>query len=155
MAAGLTVAEARLDDAMAALSERLAREGAGVEGPRDLAIDGCLAPGGATAELVTMMEAAGPFGQANPAPRVALGDVIPVSARRVGNGHLQIRLRGAGGGPILGAIAFGAAENGIAELVESRADLRAPVHLAGRLEIDDWGGSRKAKLRVEDAAPGA
>ena len=28
-----------------------------------------------------------------------------------------------------------------------------PLHIAGRLEIDDWGGRRKAKLRVEDAAP--
>jgi single-stranded-DNA-specific exonuclease len=25
-------------------------------------------------------------------------------------------------------------------------------HLAGRLEIDEWGGRRKAKLRLEDAA---
>jgi len=24
--------------------------------------------------------------------------------------------------------------------------------VAGRLEIDDWGGRRKAKLRLEDAA---
>ena len=29
----------------------------------------------------------------------------------------------------------------------------ARVHVAGRLEIDDWGGRRKAKLKVEDAAP--
>ena len=29
----------------------------------------------------------------------------------------------------------------------------APVHVAGRLEIDDWGGRRRARLRIEDAAP--
>ena len=29
----------------------------------------------------------------------------------------------------------------------------APVHLAGRLERDDWGGRARVKLHVEDAAP--
>ncbi|MCL5778518.1 single-stranded-DNA-specific exonuclease RecJ [Limibaculum sp. FT325] len=155
MAAGLTVEEDRLEDAMAALAERLARQGAGAEGPRDLRIDGTLAPGGATPELVARLEAAGPFGQANPAPRLAFGGVIPSGVRIVGQGHCQVRLAAPAAGGALAAIAFGACESGIAGLFEARASVRAPVHVAGRLEIDDWGGTRRAKLRIEDAAPGA
>ena len=28
----------------------------------------------------------------------------------------------------------------------------APLHLVGRLEVDDWGGRRKPKLRIEDVS---
>ena len=70
----------------------------------------------------------------------------------VGNGHCQLRLAGPSG-PQLAAIAFRAADTGLAALFESAASARQPLHLAGRLEIDDWGGRRKAKLRIEDASP--
>jgi single-stranded-DNA-specific exonuclease len=69
----------------------------------------------------------------------------------VGNGHCQVRLAGSGG-PQLAAIAFRAAETGLAALFEAAAAARRPLHVAGRLEIDDWGGRRKPKLRVEDAS---
>jgi single-stranded-DNA-specific exonuclease len=151
MAAGLTVAAERLEDAMTALSARLGAQGAGDIGPTDLRLDGALAPGGATVELVERLEAAGPFGPANPAPRLAFGSVLAQGARMVGNGHCQVRLVGSGG-PQLAAIAFRAAETGLAALFEAAAAARRPLHVAGRLEIDDWGGRRKPKLRVEDAS---
>ncbi len=151
MAAGLTVAEGALEAAMAALGQLLAAQGAGQAGPSDLRLDGALAPGGATLDLVERLEAAGPFGQANPAPRLAFGSVRVQGVRMVGNGHCQLRLA-AGGGPQLAAIAFRAADSGLAALFEAAAASRTPLHLAGRLEIDDWGGRRKPKLRVEDAS---
>jgi single-stranded-DNA-specific exonuclease len=151
MAAGLTVAAGSLEAAMEALGVRLAAQGAGQAGPADLRLDGALAPGGATIELVEQLEAAGPFGQANPAPRLAFGAVQVSGVRIVGNGHCQLRLAGAGG-PQLAAIAFRAADSGLAALFEAAAGARSPLHLAGRLEIDDWGGRRKPKLRIEDAS---
>ncbi len=151
MAAGLTVTEDALPQAMAALGKRLAAQGAGAEGPADLHLDGALAPGGATIDLIDRLEAAGPFGQANPAPRMAFADVTLQGVRIVGNGHCQLRLAGREG-PHLAAIAFRAAESGLAELFQAAAASRTPLHLAGRLEIDDWGGRRKPKLRVADAA---
>jgi single-stranded-DNA-specific exonuclease len=152
MAAGLTVAVASLEAAMAALGTRLAAQGAGQAGPSDLRLDGVLAPSGATIDLVEQLEAAGPFGQANPAPRLAFGSVLVSGVRIVGNGHCQMRLS-AMGGPQLAAIAFRAADSGLAALFEAAASSRTPLHLGGRLEIDDWGGRRKPKLRVEDASP--
>ena len=151
MAAGLTVAEEGLEAAMEALGARLAAQGAGSVGPADLRLDGVLTPAGATIDLIERMEAAGPFGQANPAPRMAFAGVQVQGVRIVGNGHCQVRLAGREG-PQLQAIAFGAAENGLVSLFEAAASARAPLHIAGRLEIDDWGGRRRPKLRIADAA---
>ena len=151
MAAGLTVAVAMLEAAMAGLAERVAADGAGAAGPADLRLDGALAPGGVTIELVERLEQAGPFGPSNPAPRLAFGAVEVQGVRAVGKGHCQLRVTSPQGGS-LAAIAFRAAENGLAPVLEAAAAARSPIHLAGRLEIDDWGGRRKAKLRVEDAA---
>jgi single-stranded-DNA-specific exonuclease len=152
MAAGLTVAADALPEAMAKLGSLLAAQGAGGIGPSDLRLDGALAPGGATLELIEALEAAGPFGQANPAPRLAFGSVQVKGVRIVGNGHCQLRLAGASG-PQLAAIAFRAADNGLAALFETAAATQTPLHVAGRLEIDDWGGRRKPKLTVQDASP--
>lgn len=151
MAAGLTVDPARVSEAMEALEIRLAAQGAAQAGPSDLKVLGAIAPGGATPELVEQIEAAGPFGPSNPAPRLALADVLAQGVRIVGQGHAQVRFS-APGQPALAAIAFRAVESGVAKHLEDAASSRRPIHVAGRLEIDDWGGRRKAKLRVEDGA---
>ena len=151
MAAGLTVATQMLEAAMTALGARMAAQGAEQAGPADLRLDGALAPGGATINLIEQLEAAGPYGQANPSPRLAFGSVIVQGVRMVGNGHCQLRLSTAGG-PQLAAIAFRAADSGLAALFEAAAASRMPLHLAGKLEIDDWGGRRKPKLRIDDAS---
>lgn len=149
MAAGLTVAEDQIEAAMAALSAKLARAVGALPAARALRIDGALGPAAATPELVEMLEAAGPFGQAAPAPRFALPGVRIVFAKRAGADHLRLTLADPAGGR-LDAIAFGAFQGPLGPFLENTAG--APTHLAGRLEIDDWGGRRKAKLRVEDAA---
>ncbi|MEO1421656.1 MAG: single-stranded-DNA-specific exonuclease RecJ [Pseudomonadota bacterium] len=148
MAAGLTVAEDQLEAAMDRLSTLLDRQGAAATGPRSLRIDGLVGPGGVTADLIDQMEGAGPFGAGSPAPRVALRDVRIGFAKRAGESHLRLRLNGAGGG--IDAIAFRAFESELGPRLEAHGG--APFHIAGRLEIDDWGGRRQPKLRVEDAA---
>ena len=149
MAAGLTLTAEQIEPAMARLDALLTEQGAASVGPADLELLGTLAPGGATPELIEQLESAGPFGPSNPAPRLAFAAVIPSGVRAVGNGHAQARFQGAGGA--VAAIAFGARDNGLAELLEACAAAKRPLHVAGRLEIDDWGG-RKAKLRLEDLA---
>ena len=151
MAAGLTVAAAEVEAVMQALSDLLHRQGAGQRGMEDLRILGAMAPSAATPDLVEQIDAAGPFGPSNAAPRIAFSNVVPSGVRIVGNGHCQARFSGAGGGT-LASITFGAVDSGIAGFLEAAAARRQPVHVAGRLEIDDWGGRRKAKLRLEDAA---
>ena len=150
MAAGLTVAEDKIEAAMERLGELLARAGAGRDGPRDLRIDAALMPGAATVDLVEQIEAAGPFGQSAPAPRFAFPDVAILHAKKVGAGHLKLTI-GDGLGARLEAIAFGAFDGPLGPALANHRGAR--FHLAGRLGISQWGGRQKVELRLEDAAP--
>jgi single-stranded-DNA-specific exonuclease len=148
MAAGLTVAEDQIPAAMARLGELLARQGAGSGGPADLRLDGLLMPSAATPALIEKIEAAGPFGAGNPAPRFAFADQ-QVTARRVGESHLRISF-GDGLGSKIDGIAFGAFDGPLGPMLESPGHAR--FHLAGRLELNTFGGRTKVQLRLEDAA---
>ena len=150
MAAGLTVQRDQLDGAMERLSELLAKQGAGNIGPRDLRLDGTLMPGAASVDLIEQIEAAGPFGQGAPAPRFAFPDTQIAFAKRVGTSHLKLTLSDGLSGR-LDAIAFGAFDTDLGSTLENHGGAR--FHLAGRLEINHWGGRQIPQLRLEDAAP--
>ncbi|MDN5788655.1 single-stranded-DNA-specific exonuclease RecJ, partial [Pseudorhodobacter sp.] len=148
MAAGLTVAEDMIPAAMARLGELMAKQGAGMAGPADLRLDGLLMPSAATPEFIEQVEAAGPFGAGAPAPRFAFADQS-VTARRVGDSHLRISF-GDGMGTRIDGIAFGAFDGPLGPLLDNPGHAR--FHLAGRLEINTFGGRSKVQLRLEDAA---
>jgi single-stranded-DNA-specific exonuclease len=145
MAAGLTVAADQIDAAMARLSDLLARQGAGDIGPQDLRLDALLMPGAATQTLVEQIENAGPFGASAPAPRFAFADQS-VQARRIGESHLRLTF----GDNRLEAVCFGAFDGPLGPALLDAGHQR--FHLAGRLEINTYGGRSKVQLRLEDAA---
>lgn len=149
MAAGLSVTRSQLEPAMARLSDLLAKQGADRLGPKDLMLDGVVNPKGATLEMIHELEKAGPFGAGAPAPRFVLPSVKIAFAKRAGDSHLRLTLADDAGGRI-DAIAFNAFDTPIGELLSNHAGAR--FHIAGRLEVDDWGGRKRPKLRVEDAA---
>lgn len=150
MAAGLTVEADKIAPAMDRLGTLLAKQGAGATGPRDLIIDAVLMPGAATVDLITQIEAAGPFGQSAPAPRFAFPDMQILFAREVGSGHLKLRF-GDGMGAHIDAIAF---DGWGAPMGQALAQSKGGrFHLAGRLNISHWGGRQSVELRLEDAAP--
>jgi len=149
MAAGLTVARALIEPAMARLSELLARQGAGAGGPHDLRLDGLLMPAAVSAGLIDEIETAGPFGQGAPAPRFAFAAMALSGVRRIGENHLRFSF-GDAGSARLDAVAFGAFDGPLAELAAAAGAAR--FHLAGRLELNSWGGKSRVQLRLEDAA---
>ena len=149
MAAGLTVAEDQLEAAMDRLGELLEKQGASAGGPRDLRVDTALMPGAASVEMITQVEAAGPFGQGAPAPRFALPEAVVLHARPVGSGHLKLTI-GDGLGARLDAIVFGAFDGPLGTALSDHGGAR--FHFAGRLEINHWGGRQTPQLRLEDAA---
>ncbi|WP_085309780.1 single-stranded-DNA-specific exonuclease RecJ [Planktotalea arctica] len=150
MAAGLSLSRAQLEPAMARLSELMAKQGAGDAGPSDLRLDGMLMPGAAQIEMIEQMEQAGPFGAGAPAPRFAFPDVEISFTKRVGETHLKITFSD-GLGARLEAICFGAMDTPLGPALENHGGKR--FHLAGRLEINSWGGRQSPQLRLEDAAP--
>ncbi|MEL6337805.1 MAG: single-stranded-DNA-specific exonuclease RecJ, partial [Pseudomonadota bacterium] len=107
MAAGLTVEADRVEAAMAALETRLSAQGAAAAEPETLSIDALLSPAGATPDLVQMLEAAGPYGQAAPPPRAAFAAVLPKGLKISERGHASCRFIAPEGGPQVAAIAFG------------------------------------------------
>ncbi|WP_299146038.1 single-stranded-DNA-specific exonuclease RecJ [uncultured Tateyamaria sp.] len=150
MAAGLTVAEDKIDEAMARLAELLSRQGADALGPADLRLDAALMPAAATIELLEQIEAAGPFGAGAPGPRYAFSAVQILHARRVGETHLKLTF-GTQGGTRLDAIAFGAFDTPLGPALSDHGG--APFHLAGRLEINTFRGRQSVQLQLQDAAP--
>ena len=148
MAAGLTVARDRLEEAMARLSELLARQGAGAGGSLELRVDGLLMPQAATRALAEQIESAGPFGAAAPAPRFVLPEVT-LTSRRIGESNMRLSIRNPGGQP-LEAVAFGAFDSPLGPALENPGT--QPFHLAGKIEVNTWGGRSRVQLRLDDAA---
>jgi single-stranded-DNA-specific exonuclease len=149
MAAGITVERARLGALRAFLEERLSAQIRAAGTDRTLEIDGALAESGATVALIQELERAGPFGTGNPAPVFAFPAHRVVYADLAGNGHVRVSLASGGGGR-LKAIAFRAADRPLGRaLLAARGK---PLHLAGTLDLDHWGGSPRPQLRIIDAA---
>ena len=150
MAAGLTIAEGSLEAFAEFLNERLERDVARARTSQSMQLDLALAPGGLTPELVTTLDAAGPYGVGWPAPRVAVGPVRVIKADIVGKDHLRVIANGADGRSFK-CIAFRAAETEMAQTLLHRSSGRQ-FHFAGRVKIDDWGPRPAAELHLEDAA---
>lgn len=152
MAAGISLDAAQLEPAMARLNALLAATGApeaGAAEGRALRIDGLIGARSLTPDLATQLEAAGPFGAGAPAPRLVVPRVRLSATRRIGETHLKLALTDDTGGQAE-AMVFRAFAGPLGEWLLARRG--APVHLAGRLERDDWGGRPRASLHVEDAA---
>ena len=149
MAAGLTVARDRFEDLRSFLETQLAPSVAAAESERELAIDGALMPAGATPELMAQLDKAGPYGNGNPAPRFAFAAHRCTFAKVVGDAHVRCTLSGGDGGR-LQAIAFRSAETEVGRLLlDSGA---TPLHVAGHLTRNHWGGRETIELVIEDVA---
>jgi single-stranded-DNA-specific exonuclease len=149
MAAGFTVLRERLADFRAFLAERLQAQLTGELVPI-LELDGALDCAGCTNDLIETLKQLGPFGAGNPEPRFAVVAARIVKADVVGNGHVRVILKGAGGHS-LKAIAFRAADTDLGQaLLTSRG---GAFHLAGTLRADTWQGSTSVQLVIDDAAP--
>ncbi|MCA1748687.1 MAG: single-stranded-DNA-specific exonuclease RecJ [Parasphingopyxis sp.] len=150
MAAGLTVAEDRIDALGDFLEARLADDVASARGERAMLLDAVIAPGGLTPALVEALEEGGPYGAGWPAPRIATGAVKVVKADIVGTGHVRAIVSGEDGRSIK-TIAFGAADTELGQAMLGAGSLRR-LWVAGRAKIDDWGTRPAAELHLEDAA---
>ena len=149
MAAGLSLREDQIPTAMQRLTDLLIDNGANDISPKDLIITGTLMCSAVTQELVAEFDNAGPFGAGAPAPRLALLNQRILFAKRAGENHLRLTVSDDSAVKI-DVIVFRAFETSIGEVLENHNGLR--FHLAGRLQIDDWGGRKRVKMNLEDAA---
>ena len=148
MAAGLTVAKERLGDLRGFLEERLGPQVAAAT-DRALSIDAALSAGGATLELIELLEQAGPYGTGHPPPVFAFPAHRVLYADAAGADHVRCTIASADG-KRLKAIAFRCMGTPLGELLLSERQF--PLHIAGKLTVDDWSGARVPSLHIEDAA---
>ncbi|HVZ03121.1 single-stranded-DNA-specific exonuclease RecJ [Hyphomicrobium sp.] len=149
MAAGLTVTR----EGLAALDQHFATHlgaaTATASQSAGLDIDAALVASGATTELMDLIERVSPFGQGNAEARFVLPAHRVKFAKLVGETHVRALLEG-GDGARLDAIAFRAAGQPLGDLLMSSGGM--PLHVAGHLRRDTWGGRDRVELQIEDAA---
>ncbi|MFQ5487566.1 MAG: single-stranded-DNA-specific exonuclease RecJ [Gammaproteobacteria bacterium] len=104
--------------------------------------DGELAVGELNLDTAMALREGGPWGQAFPEP--VFDGVFEVLDRRVvGEHHLKLRLAHPEGGPPLDAIAFNTGES---------ACSGGRIHVAYRLDVNEYRGNRRPQLIVEHIA---
>lgn len=149
MAAGLTVARASLDPLARYFGQELADAASAARVRAGFELDGALVPSGVTDGLMDLIERAGPYGQGNAQPRFAFPSVRVKFAKQVGEAHLRCVLEASDGSRLEG-VAFRAVGQPLGDLLQSNGGL--PIHIAGSLKRDTWGGREKIELTIEDAA---
>jgi single-stranded-DNA-specific exonuclease len=149
MAAGITVEREKLAALRAFLDERLAPQVKAADDDRDLEIDAAITESGATAAFVEDLDRGGPYGHGNPVPVLALPAHRVTFVERAGSAHVRVNLASSAGGN-LKAMAFRAAETPLGRaLLSARGQ---PLHVAGTLSLDHYGGVARPQLRIVDAA---
>jgi single-stranded-DNA-specific exonuclease len=150
MAAGVTLRKSALAPLRAFLEATLGPDVETARRANGLMIDGAVSAAAASAELVAMIERAGPFGSGNPEPMIALPAHTIAYAEEVGQAHMRVRLKSAAGASV-NAIAFRAAGQKLgAALLQNRG---RQVHAAGSFALDRWQGEERVQFRIADIAP--
>lgn len=149
MAAGLTVKRDGFDKLRDYLEAALKDVATAARTAAALDIDGALTATSVTPDMMTLIERAGPFGQGNPTPRFAFPAHRVKFAKIVGEAHVRCVLE-AGDGSRVDAIAFRAAGQNLGDILLGSNG--APLHVAGTLKRDTWGGRNKVDLTIDDAA---
>ncbi len=151
MAAGVTLGRGALAPFRAFLETALGPEVEAAHLAEGLSIDGAVSGAAVNAELVALIERAGPFGTGNPEPVIALPAHTLAYVEEVGQAHVRARLKSADGAAV-NAIAFRAAGQKLgAALVQNRG---RQVHAAGSFAFDRWQGEERVLFRIADIAPG-
>jgi single-stranded-DNA-specific exonuclease len=141
MAAGLTIAKGALDQFKSAAAEQMARLYPQADFSGAIVTDGQLPGNAINLSFARSLRDAGPWGSAFPEPLWS-GDFSVVEQRVVGENHLKLRVRPAGGGKIVDAIAFN----------QAGPAYRGTVQLAFRLDVNEYRGIESPQLVVEQVA---
>jgi single-stranded-DNA-specific exonuclease len=149
MAAGLTVERGKMEALQAFMTQRLSTAATRARDTAGLDIDGALTPASVSGDLIDLLERAGPYGQGNPSPRFVFPAHRVKYAKVMGEAHVRVTLE-AGDGSKLDGIAFRAIGGPIGDLLLGTGGM--PLHVAGQLRRDTWGGREKIELQIEDVA---
>lgn len=153
MAAGFSVTEENIPSLRDFFNSMLAEKIKNFARERILHIDGAVSTQGVTADLVRLIERAGPFGAGNSSVRLVLSNIKVVRADIVGDGHVRaIIIDGSVGGRTSGikAMAFRSEKTPLGQtLLNSRG---RSLHIAGQAKINAWQGRESVDFLIDDVA---
>ncbi len=149
MAAGLTVSRDKLPALEGFLRQALAATSTASRDTAALEIDGALTPAALNNDLMALIERAGPYGQGNPQPRFAFPAHRVKFAKVAGEAHVRCVLE-AGDGSRVDAIAFRSVGQPVGDLLMNSGGM--PLHVAGHVRRDTWGGRDRIELQIDDVA---
>ncbi len=118
-----------------------------------LLLDALVPPGALEVPLLRTLERLGPFGEGNPPPRFAAGDLEPVGTPRTmgrSGDHVSFFVRGKDGAARR-AVWFG----GASRMGEVLSHPSGRLSIAYRPALNRFRGAEEAEMMVEDARPGA
>ena len=141
MAAGLTLPKRHLEEFKSVAAAQMQRLYPDADFSGALVTDGQLPGDAINLGFARSLRDAGPWGSAFPEPLWS-GDFTVVEQRVVGENHLKLRVRPAGGGNIVDAIAFN----------QAGPAYRGTVQLAFRLDVNEYRGIESPQLVVEQVA---
>lgn len=148
MAAGLTVAENKIEELHAFLLDKIGKILEAEPFVPTLTLDGIVSAGALDIGFVEKLSALAPFGTGNPEPRFALPECKIVRADVVGERHVKvIAMQGAAR---ISGISFRAMEGNLGPSLLSRVGHMC--HLAGHVRRDSWQGQDRVQLFIDDAA---
>jgi len=150
MAAGVTLAQARVQEFADFMNAELKEAVALRRDANELAIDAAVSARGAVPALVDAIEKAGPYGQAAPEPTFVFPSHIVDYAGPVGTNHLRLRLR-SDDGAALDAVCFRAMGAPLGEALGGGRGER--FHFAARLGKSVYRGQTKVQAQIVDVAP--
>jgi single-stranded-DNA-specific exonuclease len=149
MAAGFKLERAKSDPLVAFLIDRLGAAVALASTVRQLAIDGALSAGGASRDLMDLLDRAGPYGAGHPEPRFVFPAHRLSRIRHLKEAHVRCTLKAPDGARIE-ACAFRVGDTPLAKLLLNGEGL--PLHVVGHLRRTSWQSRESVELLIEDAA---
>lgn len=145
MAAGFTVKREIYEEFYAFLLQRLSASMQ--EMLPTLELDAAITLKGISPEFLQTVHCLEPFGAGNPTPKFMIQNVRISYAETVGNDHVRCTLLSEDG-IRQKAIAFRSAELPLGQTILKSK--KQPIHLAGTLRLDTWGGRNDVVVHIDD-----
>lgn len=149
MAAGLSIDAREIDNFRQFMNEHLASQVSKAREDASQKIDVLINGSAVGTAIMDEIEQVAPYGADMPEPVFAIADLHISYAKRLKGGHVRVTFE-TGDGVRLSGIAFGADDNGMAEIL--LAPNPRPVHIATRLKTNSWKGRTSIDLQLVDIA---
>lgn len=145
MAAGLTIHRSRIEDLRDFTMRKLGETAYDIIENQFEQIDAVLSLSSINIQTIELIERLSPFGQSWSEPKFLIQNVHMKQSNRLNGGHLRVLI--SDGEKNINAIAFGAADTAIGEVLQSKTKCSLIV----KIRRDDWRGNDAVSTEIIDA----